>query len=266
MIRTVSAAFGRLFFVRLFSVALFAIFIAECTFPSSEASESDELKPRQAMFVGLDVSGSFKRDYDDAVAFLAHYLYGHLKGLGGLEKPRDLFVAAIGGKGEDDPKAFHPIHDFNGKNLEQIEANLREWFPSKDPYSDFNGFFHKVARIAKERNLLLAPITVFVVSDGIPDVPGATPGSRELYRHIDLSPIEYLSKNVTLRLTYASPKVGEYWRNFVVHDRVRMWTVEAEVMKGWRGQLEGGVDLPRQAKLWKWVRDNVDFRVRSKAL
>src|SRR5207245_9471394 len=79
MIRTVSAAFGRLFFVRLFSVALFAIFIAECTFPSSEASESDELKPRQAMFVGLDVSGSFKRDYDDAVAFLAHYLYGHLK-------------------------------------------------------------------------------------------------------------------------------------------------------------------------------------------
>jgi len=52
----------------------------------------------------------------------------------------------------------------------------------------------------------------------------------------------------------------------VAHDRVRMWTVEAEVMKGWRGQLEGGVDLARQAKLWKWVRDNVDFRVRSKAL
>jgi len=104
------------------------------------------------------------------------------------------------------------------------------------------------------------------VSDGVPDVPGATPGTRELYRHIDLSPIEYLSKNVTLRLTYASPKVGEYWRNFVVHDRVRMWTVEAELMKGWRGQLEGGVDLARQAKLWKWVRDNVDFRVRSKAL
>jgi len=266
MIRTVSAAFGRLFFARLFSVALFAIFIAQCTFPSSEASESDELKPRQAMFVGLDVSGSFKRDYDDAVAFLAHYLYGHLKGLGGLEKPRDLFVAAIGGKGEDDPKAFHPIHDFNGKDLAQIEASLREWFPTKDTYSDFNAFFHKVARIAKERNLLLAPITVFVVSDGVPDVPGATPGTRELYRHIDLSPIEYLSKNVTLRLTYASPKVGEYWRNFVVHDRVRLWTVEAEVMKGWRGQLEGGVDLARQAKLWKWVRDNVDFRVRSKAL
>src|SRR3989449_1810777 len=243
MIRTVSAAFGRLFFVRLFSVALFAIFIAECTFPSSEASESDELKPRQAMFVGLDVSGSFKRDYDDAVAFLAHYLYGHLKGLGGLEKPRDLFVAAIGGKGEDDPKTFHPIHDFNGKDLAQIEASLREWFPTKDTYSDFNAFFHKVARIAKERNLLLAPITVFVVSDGVPDVPGATPGTRELYRHIDLSPIEYLSKNVTLRLTYASPKVGEYWRNFVAHDRVRLWTVEAEVMKGWRGQLEGGVDL-----------------------
>src|SRR2546427_10954829 len=131
MIRTFSAAFGRLFFVRLFSVALFAIFIAECTFPSSEASESDELKPRQDMFVGLDVSGSFKRDYDDAVAFLAHYLYGHLKGLGGLEKPRDLFVAAIGGKGEDGPKTFPPIHELHRKHLAQNEASLREWLPAK---------------------------------------------------------------------------------------------------------------------------------------
>jgi len=52
----------------------------------------------------------------------------------------------------------------------------------------------------------------------------------------------------------------------VAHDRVRLWTVEAEVMKGWRGQLEGGVELARQAKLWKWVRGNVDFRVRYKAL
>ena len=71
---------------------------------------------------------------------------------------------------------------------------------------------------------------------------------------------------MTLRLTYASPKVGENWRTFVAHDRVRMWTVEAEVMKGWRQQLEGGVDLARQQKLWKWVKDNVDYRVRSKAL
>src|SRR2546430_12406972 len=95
MIRTVSAAFGRLFFVRLFSVALFAIFIAECTFPSSEASEYAELKPRQDMFVGLDVSGSVKRDYDHAVAVQAHCLYGHLKGQGGLGKPPDLVAAAL---------------------------------------------------------------------------------------------------------------------------------------------------------------------------
>jgi len=256
---------GTTAFVRLLGVALFAIAIGVCTYQSSEADESNERKPRQALFVGVDVSGSFRRDYDDAVAFLAHYLYGHLNELGGMEKPRELYVAAIGGKSEDDPKVFHPIHDFNGKNVAQIETNLREWFPTKDTYSDFNAFFHKVARISKERNLLLSPITVFIVSDGIPDVPGATPGTRELYRHIDLSPLEYLSKNVTLRLTYASPKVGEHWRTFVAHDRVRMWTVEAEVMKGWRQQLEGGVDLARQAKLWKWVKDNVDFRVRSKA-
>src|SRR5207245_10374733 len=129
---------------------------------------------RQALAAGLALSGSVKRGDDGAVALLAHYLYGHLKGPGGLEKPRDLLVAAIGGKGEDGPKTFHPIHDFNGKDLAQIEASLREWFPTKDTYSDFNAFFHKVARIAKERNLLLAPITVLVLSDGSPDVPGAT--------------------------------------------------------------------------------------------
>jgi hypothetical protein len=260
MTRTGAAAF-----VRLLGVPLFAIAIAVGTYSPSKADEPDERKARQALFVGVDVSGSFRRDYDNAVAFLAHYLYGHLNELGGLEKPRDLFVAAIGGKGEDDVKAFHPIHDFNGKNLAQIEANLREWFPTKDTYSDFNAFLHKVARIANERNLHLSPITVFIVSDGIPDVAGAAPGTRDLYRHIDLSPLEYLSKNVTLRLTYASPKVGEYWRNFVAHDRVRMWTVEAEVMKGWRDQVEPGVDPARQGKLWKWVKDNVDYRVRSKA-
>lgn len=113
-----------------------------------------------------------------------------------------------------------------------------------------------MARIAKERNLLLAPITVMVVSDGIPDVMNQTvqPGSPALYSQIDLSPLDYLSKNVTVRLTYASPKVGEKWRTHVPRQRVRLWTVEAEVMKGWRDQLQAGVDLAAQERLWKWVR------------
>jgi len=227
----------------------------------------NENKPRMTLFIGVDVSGSFQRsgDYDNAISFLAYYIYGHLNGLGGLTKPRELFVGAIGGKNKDEPKAFHPIHDFQGKDIAQIETNLREWFTPTDTLTDFNSFFQQVARIAKERNLILAPITVMVVSDGVPDVGSAGTQAKPqmVYQKIDLSPMEYLSKNLTLRLTYASPKVGENWREHVPRQRVRMWTVETDVMKGWLTQVQPGVEPANQDRLWKWVQDNVDFRVRS---
>jgi hypothetical protein len=234
-----------------------------------EPGQAADRKPRQVLFVGVDVSGSFHGSgyYDNAITFLAHYLYGHLNELGGMWKPRDLFVASVGGAAGDDPKAFHPIHDLEGKSIPQIEARLREWFAPTDKHTDFNAFFRQIARIVKERNLHLTPITVLVVSDGVPDVPGKSGlTTAALYRHIDLTPLDYLSKNVTLRLTYTSPKVGEQWRKYVVRDRVRLWAVDAEVMKNWRDRLQPGVELPRQEKLWKWVRDNVDFRVKSQAL
>jgi len=232
------------------------------------AQSPDPHAPRGALFVGVDNSGSFRRDYDNALSFLAYYLYGHLHGLGGLTRPRDLFVAAIGGRNANEPKAFRPIHDFTGKSIEQIEADLRRWYPPSDILTDFNAFFVQVARISKERNLTLSPITVMIVSDGIPDVPspGAKPGSTLLYERIDLSPLEFLSKNLTVRLTYASPTVGEHWRKHVRRQRVRLWTAEVEVMKSWQAQLMPGNGPAGQARLWKWVRDNVDFRVRSRAL
>jgi hypothetical protein len=87
-----------------------------------------------------------------------------------------------------------------------------------------------------------------------------------LYERIDLSPLEYLSKNLTLRLTYTSPRVGENWRKHVRRQRVRLWTAEVEVMKSWQAQLIPGSDPAGQARLWEWVRENVDFRVRSRAL
>jgi transglutaminase-like putative cysteine protease len=34
-------------------------------------------------------------------------------------------------------------------------------------------------------------------------------------------------------------------------------------MTGWRNQLKPALPLERQADLWKWVHDNVDYRVRS---
>jgi hypothetical protein len=60
-----------------------------------------------------------------------------------------------------------------------------------------------------------------------------------------------------------SPKVGEHWRTHVTRQRVRLWTVDAEVMKGWKNQMQAGVDVAKQDRFWKWVQDNVDFRVRA---
>ena len=95
----------------------------------------------------------------------------------------------------------------------------------------------------------------------VPDgsIKSGTPAS---YQRIDLSPLDYLSKNVTVRLVYASPKVGDNWRKLVKRDRVRFWAVEHDVMKGWRGQMKADADLAAQDRFWKWVRDNVDYRVR----
>ncbi len=224
-------------------------------------------KPKSTLFVGIDASGSFRDSghYNNALSFLAHYIYGHVNELGGLHKPQAMFVASVGGKNLHEPKSFHPIHEFEGKDVSQIEAELNQWFPPTDVVTDFNPFFHEVARITKERNLVLAPINVVVITDGVPDssVTSVKAGAQELYQKIDLKPLEYLSRNVTLRLAYVSPKVGEQWRTHVPRHRIRLWTVDADVMKGWRAQLQPGMDLPEQVKFWRWLRDNVDFRIRT---
>jgi len=242
--------------------ATLAAALAGCTVQPGEAR-----KPHTTLFIGVDASGSFKHSgfYDNAMTFLAHYIYGHLHELGGLEKPHSLFVASVGGQNVNEPKTFHPIHDFDGKDVAQIEADLRKWFPPSDKVTDFNPFFQEVARITKERNLVLAPITLMVVTDGVPDaaVSDVKPGSRELYERINLKPLEYLARNVTVRLTYVSPKVGDQWRTHVPRQRVRLWTVDAEVMKGWKNQMQADASLAQQDKLWKWVQDNVDFRVKA---
>lgn len=245
----------------LAGLAACAILLAGC------GLQATQRKPRTTLFIGIDTSGSFAHSghYDDSLSFLAHYIYGHLHRLGNLEQPKALFVAAIGGKDPNEPKAFHPIHDFAGKNVEQIESDLRRWFAPNDALTDFNPFFEQVARIVKDRNLVLAPVTLMIVTDGVPDysVPGAKHGSDQMYEGIDLGPLEYLSRRLTLRLAYVSPKVGAKWRELVPRHRVRLWTVDGEVMRGWRTQVRANVALASQEKLWSWIKDNVDYRIRS---
>jgi len=243
-------------------VAILLLAAAGCMVQAGE-----QRKPRTTLFIGVDASQSFKNSgyYDSAVTFLAHYIYGHLNGLGGLDKPTNMFVGSVGGKSLNEPKSFQPIHNFQGKSIAQIEADLRKLFTPNDAYTEFNPFFQEVARITKERNLVLAPITVMLVTDGVPDsnMPGVRGGAQVLYEKMSLEPLEYLSRNITVRIVYLSPKVAQNWRTHIIRKRVRLWTVDGEVMKGWRHQMQQGTSIEDQGKFWRWVRDIVDFRVRS---
>src|SRR2546421_670597 len=68
------------------------------------------------------------------------------------------------------------------------------------------------------------------------------------------------------RRIYASPKVSDYWRRVITRQRVRLWAVEREVMMGWRAHVKPDADPARQDRLWRWVRETVDYRVRARGL
>ncbi|HEX4574510.1 MAG TPA: hypothetical protein VH158_05215 [Gemmatimonadales bacterium] len=244
---------------RVASLVLAALLVARCTPPADQKG-----KPANwTMIIGIDVSGSFRGQYEDAIEFASQYIYAHVNGLGGLRVPTGLFVGSIGGERPGEPKAFHPINDFTGRTPEQIAADLRGWFKSIDAFTDFNVFFAQVAQLVKERGLVLAPLNVVLLSDGIQDVGARLARGSNPIGQIDLSPLEFLSRSVTVRLLYASPTVGDSWKRLIRRKRVRLWTVLAPVMVGWHRQYRPGVPLERQADLWKWVQDNVDFRARG---
>ncbi|MGA1869440.1 MAG: hypothetical protein ACMUJM_12950 [bacterium] len=230
--------------------------------------EKAQVKPRMTLFVGLDISSSFYNSpyYQDAIQFLSVYLYMHMQGIGGLKRPKNLFVSSIGAEDEEDPRAFRPIHDFENKTPDQIRANLLKWYPKSNSLTDFNVFFDKVASTVQKHNLVLAPTTILIISDGIHDMEGDIKERDEFYSHINLDPLEYLARNVTIRLLYTSPKVAEGWDRKIERRRVKIWTKEAEVMMGWHNQFVNDLPIIKQDKLVKWIQDNVNFRVRSKRL
>ena len=224
--------------------------------------EDSARRPRSTLVLGIDVSGSFETTggYGDAIEFASHYLYGHLNGLGELSVPSAVFVGSVGGERPGETKSFQPVHAFQGKSPEEIGVVLRELFPSQDGFTDFNAFFDRVATLVKRQGLILAPLNIVVLSDGIPDLTPRNTEDESRYSTIDLGPLEYLSRSVTVRLLYATPTVSVSWERDIDRRRVRIWTVDGDVMGGWREQLaaQGEDDL------WKWVQDNVDFRVRSR--
>jgi len=114
----------------------------------------------------------------------------------------------------------------------------------------------------RRNNLALAPLNVVLFSDGEPDYAGAARMStEEKYSKLDMSPLEYLARNVTVRLLYASPPIAQLWERRVPRKRVRLWTQDADVMRGWRRHMVDGVPMEKQDSLWSWVQNVVDVRV-----
>jgi hypothetical protein len=220
---------------------------------------------RSTLVIGIDVSGSFQTRgrYDSAIDFAANYLYAHLHGLGGLKQPTAVFVGAIGGEQVEETKSFQPIHTFQTMSVPEIAAYLRKHYRARDGLTDFNPFFERVATLVKRQNLVLSPLNVVMFTDGLPDTPSHSGDSLSKYKKIDLRQLEYLSKSVTVRVLYPRPTVAVHWEKVVPRQRVRMWTVDDEVMATWRKQYREGTTPEGQAALWTWINDNVDFRVRS---
>jgi hypothetical protein len=218
--------------------------------------------PKSTLVIGLDVSGSFRKSghFDDAIDFAALYIYAHLKGFHDLRRPTDVFVGTMGGQKAGEAKTFHPIQDLTGKSPSQIAASLRTWFPETDPITDFNAFFERVSVHITRQNLGLAPLNIVMFSDGVPDIPGAKGDER--YRRINIGPLEYVSRSVTVRLLYAAPPVAQRWEKLVPRKRVRLWTQDAEVMQGWRRHFVSTARPEQQDSLWSWMKNVVDFRVR----
>jgi hypothetical protein len=244
---------------RLAQAGALAALVA-CAPPSAEKRTA-----RSTLVIGIDVSGSFRRGgrYDSSVEFAANYLYGHLHGLGGLKTPTNVFVGSIGGEDVGETKSFQPIHTFQGMSVAEIASFLRREYPSRDGLTDFNPFFRRVATLVKRQGLVLSPLNIVLFTDGLPDLHRDKRDSLAMYAKIDLSQLEYLSKNVTVRVLYPDPTIAVHWEKRVPRRRVRMWTVDDEVMATWRRHYRRGAPPEAQKDLWKWIEDNVDFRVRS---
>jgi hypothetical protein len=226
-------------------------------------------KPRLSLFIGVDISGSYKstKYFEDSLDFLAYYIYCHLNGLGDLEVPNVLYVSSIGGAKANEPKTFYPIQSFENKSISEIRAKLKEIFPARvsNPFTDYNAFFEQVAQTVKNKNLVLRPISIVMVSDGIPDVKieGGTN-----FRSIRVEPLERLARNVTIRLLYTSAVVGMNWQTKVKRRRVKIWTQDAEVLRSWKDPkiLLADKQIEDQRYFFSWLKDNVDFGVRSRRI
>ena len=248
-------------------LVLIVLFFSLILFSSCDwLSSGQPAQPRLSLFVGVDISGSFMNSgyFDDSLAFMSYYIYAHLNGLDGLEVPNVLFVGSIGGATENEAKTFYPIQTFQNKSVEEIHAKLVEIFPKdvKNPFTDYNAFMEQIATTVRNRNLVLRPISIVMLSDGVPDLESE---GKSNFKSVELDPLENLARSVTLRLLYTNAVVGKNWQTEVPRRRVKVWTQDAKVMESWKDPAILVPDTPiaEQHVFFDWIKDNVDFGVRA---
>jgi len=237
-----------------------------------EAKAAAETNPgRLVMFIGVDISGSFMRGkyFNDSIEFMARYIHGHLNGLGDMEVPHSLFVGSIGGVKKDEAKTLYPIETFRDRSVEEIAVELHRIFPAGrvNTFTDFNAFFEQVGEMIDQRKLLLKPISIVLLTDGDPDIGDASGGSSsDKFRRLSVTPLEGLSRNITIRVLYTDAVTAKSWRDEVPRKRVKLWTQDAVVMTEWKDprMMVPGKPFEQQTKFFAWVRDNVDFTPRLK--
>jgi len=247
--------------ILILAIVLLSVVITGCNLSTGNPS------PRLCMFIGVDISGSFMngKHFDDGLNFLAHYIYSHLNGLGEMEIPNVLYVSSIGGAKIGEPKTFYPIQSFENKSIEEIVTELKSMFPKEkpNPFTDYNAFFEQIALTVNNKNLALRPISIVMISDGVPDVKR---NGKTDFTSIVVKPLEKLSRSVTIRLLYTDAVVGKDWQTKVPRTRVKIWTQDADVLVSWKDPkiMTPGRPLEKQDKFFEWIDDNVDFGVRAR--
>src|SRR3989442_6748869 len=96
---------------RRVAALVLALGVIACS-PSEKATT-----PRSTLVIGLDISGSFRRNpsFNGAIEFASLYIYGHLNGVGGLQPNTAIFVGELGGGRTRPAQVVQPIHDLSGK-------------------------------------------------------------------------------------------------------------------------------------------------------
>ena len=87
-------------------------------------------RARSTLVLGIDVSGSFEAtgNYNDAIEFASHYLYGHLGGLGELATPSAGFVGSVGGENPSGTETVPPVPAVQGQSPGGVATVLRGHF------------------------------------------------------------------------------------------------------------------------------------------